>query len=365
MLYFLKRLKGTKTYPTVFYDSRKVPTENALLGGLRVGRVWQTSEFGNRSRRNQSPNIVKTTFYSELFDERWTLMATTKVLRSVDRWGGIDEWLLNANNKEIDGRLGFTLKFKVIHKLLQTENDERRLPLIEKLKREDCYDPKKVPLAASIKIDLDPEYKEFFEQKEKERTEKLQEERMTLQHHLDILRSDNSVLSTFREKLANIKMTQDQILARLAEIEAKEQSIKESKKLPHWKKLYPVYRIEDSLACNLTQVRRMFPRWKDIMEKNFKNMRESRFRIYNMKIGREVDEKIKNDKNIVSKLLLSGLEKHGLYDASKFDYGRLDIGREFKKHLRLEQKKLKEEAFQRAVSEKESELYKLYQSQNQ
>jgi large subunit ribosomal protein L28 len=81
-----------------------------LLGGADITWVDRVSKFGNRCSRPRYPNIQKCWFYSELLDKQLAFHVTTSVMRSIDKKGGLDAYLLRTCDKKLGSDVAISWK---------------------------------------------------------------------------------------------------------------------------------------------------------------------------------------------------------------------------------------------------------------
>jgi len=76
----------------------------ALTGkGVQTGN--NVSHANNRTRRRYLPNLQQQHFYSETLGESIRLRVSTHALRTVEKRGGLDGYLLKARNTELSSDL--------------------------------------------------------------------------------------------------------------------------------------------------------------------------------------------------------------------------------------------------------------------
>ncbi|MEM7042865.1 MAG: 50S ribosomal protein L28 [Pseudomonadota bacterium] len=76
----------------------------ALTGkGVQTGN--NVSHANNRTRRRYLPNLQHQRFYSETLGESVRLRVSTQALRTVEKRGGLDGYLLKARNTELSSEL--------------------------------------------------------------------------------------------------------------------------------------------------------------------------------------------------------------------------------------------------------------------
>ena len=70
-----------------------------------TGKTFQSgnnvSHAKNRTRRRFLPNLQNITFISEKLGRSIRLKVSTSAIRTVEKKGGLDEYLLNASNTEL------------------------------------------------------------------------------------------------------------------------------------------------------------------------------------------------------------------------------------------------------------------------
>jgi len=82
-----------------------------------------TIKFGNwisfsdkKTKRNWKPNIHTIQFFSDLLKKSIKIRVSSKALRSIDKMGGIDTYLLGTKPKTIDSAFGMKLRQEIIKK---------------------------------------------------------------------------------------------------------------------------------------------------------------------------------------------------------------------------------------------------------
>eukprot|EP00127_Corallochytrium_limacisporum_P004719 Clim_evm73s172 gene=Clim_evmTU73s172 len=77
---------------------------DGIWAGKNVKFGDAVAAFGrNRWRRSWKPNVQRVALWSETLEERITIPVTTHALKQIDKWGGLDNYLLrsNPNRKEV------------------------------------------------------------------------------------------------------------------------------------------------------------------------------------------------------------------------------------------------------------------------
>ncbi|KAJ1725771.1 hypothetical protein LPJ53_000032 [Coemansia erecta] len=103
---------------------RRPPTTNfyrlqhmdGLFGGVAVQHGNNKPKSLHKTRRTWLPNIQTVTLFSPLLDRKLTLRVTARVLRTIDKKGGLDNYLLLTKDKNIASPLGLELKQKMLAK---------------------------------------------------------------------------------------------------------------------------------------------------------------------------------------------------------------------------------------------------------
>lgn len=91
-----------------------------LYAGKKVLSGNNISEDGgNKTRRAWKPNAQSTTLYSELLNESIKLRVTTTALRTIDKVGGLDRYLLQTPTSKLDSSVGEALRLRMIGRLIQ------------------------------------------------------------------------------------------------------------------------------------------------------------------------------------------------------------------------------------------------------
>tara|TARA_Y100001970_G_scaffold273818_1_gene372541 strand:- start:2207 stop:2497 length:291 start_codon:yes stop_codon:yes gene_type:complete len=83
------------------------------LSGKRVQFGNNVSKANNKTRRKFNPNMQSATFKSELLNKNIRFNVATSSIRTVTKFGGIDEFLIRTKSKKL------SLKAKRIRKTIQ------------------------------------------------------------------------------------------------------------------------------------------------------------------------------------------------------------------------------------------------------
>ena len=71
------------------------------LTGKSVMSGNNVSHANNRTRRRFLPNLQSASMQSEILDRKVSLRVSTSAMRTVEKHGGLDEFLLQARNVEL------------------------------------------------------------------------------------------------------------------------------------------------------------------------------------------------------------------------------------------------------------------------
>ncbi|KXS10884.1 hypothetical protein M427DRAFT_115476 [Gonapodya prolifera JEL478] len=111
-LAFLQRTLGH--WPELFRGHPKhLPN---LFHGARTGSGSKISEMGNKSKRTFRPNVTVKTLYSGLLNSQIKFRVSMRALRTIDKKGGLDVYLLTTPDKLIIDPLALEVKAKVVER---------------------------------------------------------------------------------------------------------------------------------------------------------------------------------------------------------------------------------------------------------
>ncbi|CAH2351543.1 54S ribosomal protein L24, mitochondrial [[Candida] railenensis] len=103
--------------PVYQYEARFFKRQNrGLYGGLQRRSGHTCSEAENKNKRTYLPNIVNKRLWSEALNTAIKLRVSTKVLKTITKDGGLDEYLTKDTSTRIKtlGLKGWELKYKVL-----------------------------------------------------------------------------------------------------------------------------------------------------------------------------------------------------------------------------------------------------------
>mmetsp|Transcript_1162 Transcript_1162/g.3689 ORF Transcript_1162/g.3689 Transcript_1162/m.3689 type:complete len:136 (+) Transcript_1162:62-469(+) len=101
---FVETLCGESSSRAAHVHSKAAPsvakrTKTGLFAGRRILSGNNVSEDGgNRTRRTWKPNAQSAALYSELLDKTVRVNVTPAALRSIDKAGGLDAYVLHSKD---------------------------------------------------------------------------------------------------------------------------------------------------------------------------------------------------------------------------------------------------------------------------
>ncbi|KAI3405240.2 hypothetical protein KGF56_001955 [Candida oxycetoniae] len=107
-------------YPKYKYEARFFKRQNkGLYGGLQRSSGTTCSEFLNKTRRARTPNIRRAKLWSEILNKKVNLRVSTRVLRTLTKEGGLDEYLLKSTPARMKtmGLMGWKLRYQLLQQL--------------------------------------------------------------------------------------------------------------------------------------------------------------------------------------------------------------------------------------------------------
>ncbi|SCU99122.1 LAFA_0G22122g1_1 [Lachancea sp. 'fantastica'] len=118
--------KQRKVFPEYKFGESKIfkQSNKGLYGGSFVQYGNNIAESKTKTRRRWLPNVVRKGLWSESLDRKISIRMTAKVLRTITKEGGIDNYLTkdkSARIKEL-GPTGWKLRYRVLQKQELREN---------------------------------------------------------------------------------------------------------------------------------------------------------------------------------------------------------------------------------------------------
>ncbi|AWU78360.1 uncharacterized protein C5L36_0E04150 [Pichia kudriavzevii] len=141
--------KEISKYPAYPYGESRLfkRSDRGLYGGQVVSFGNKVSEMGNRSRRSWLPNAIVKSLWSESLNKVIKMRLTARVLRTITKEGGLDNYLTKdkqARIKEL-GLFGWRLR----HDVLKARALAKLPPRYQVFKKED---------GSEVKVYFDGEY---------------------------------------------------------------------------------------------------------------------------------------------------------------------------------------------------------------
>ena len=85
------------------------------LTGKRPATANHVSHANNRTKRWQLPNLQEKSWRSELLGQNITLRLSTNAMRTIDKFGGLDDYMTNVKNRRTET---FSTNAKKLRKLI-------------------------------------------------------------------------------------------------------------------------------------------------------------------------------------------------------------------------------------------------------
>lgn len=120
--------------PTYHFEPRFFKRQNrGLYGGVQLKKAHRCSEYFNKTKYYQKPNIQRAKLWSEALNKAISTRVSTKVLKTIDQEGGLDAYLLKDKSARVKtlGLYGWRLRYKVLKRL-----EQKALPHVQKGKKQ-------------------------------------------------------------------------------------------------------------------------------------------------------------------------------------------------------------------------------------
>lgn len=129
--------KEVSKYPAYPYGEARIfkRSDRGLYGGQVISFGNKISEMGNRNRRTWLPNVIVKSMWSSALNRIIKLKLTARVLRTITKEGGLDNYLTKdkeARIKEL-GLFGWKLRYDV----MRAKSLAARPPQFETVKKDD------------------------------------------------------------------------------------------------------------------------------------------------------------------------------------------------------------------------------------
>lgn len=110
--------KDISAYPKYPYGEARIfkRSDRGLYGGQVIEFGNQVSEMGNRSRRSWLPNVINKSLWSVSLNKMIKMKMTTRVLRTITKEGGLDNYITKEKEARIKelGIFGWNLKYDIL-----------------------------------------------------------------------------------------------------------------------------------------------------------------------------------------------------------------------------------------------------------
>eukprot|EP00455_Lapot_gusevi_P046611 TRINITY_DN615_c0_g1_i1.p1 TRINITY_DN615_c0_g1~~TRINITY_DN615_c0_g1_i1.p1 ORF type:complete len:137 (-),score=15.89 TRINITY_DN615_c0_g1_i1:245-655(-) len=84
--------------------------QRGLFHGVQLGSGNYICFSNKKWNRWFKPNVVKKHLHSEMLNKTYKMNITTRALRTIEKEGGLDQYLLNFSDAKIDSRVGSAIK---------------------------------------------------------------------------------------------------------------------------------------------------------------------------------------------------------------------------------------------------------------
>eukprot|EP01136_Pigoraptor_vietnamica_P032111 Opistho-1_new@93561 len=92
-----------------------------LFGTQKILKGNSVTFSNHRTIKLSYPNAVKMSFHSEILGEVIRCRATTRVLRTIDKVGGFDRYILTMPARKVNSDLAADLKVRMLARLIKTK----------------------------------------------------------------------------------------------------------------------------------------------------------------------------------------------------------------------------------------------------
>ncbi|KAI9299224.1 hypothetical protein K502DRAFT_322432 [Neoconidiobolus thromboides FSU 785] len=98
--------------------------EGHLLGGKQVLSGNNKPHSNHKTKRKWFPNVTKKSLFSELMGKSYNLTVSMAALRTIDKKGGLDNYLLETSDENLKSQWGSQMKMELKKKKQEIENKE-------------------------------------------------------------------------------------------------------------------------------------------------------------------------------------------------------------------------------------------------
>ncbi|EFN56127.1 hypothetical protein CHLNCDRAFT_144754 [Chlorella variabilis] len=121
-----------------------------LYAGRRVLSGNQISEDGgNKTRRTWKPNSHNKRLYSHILARMVPLRVTAAALRDIDKVGGIDAYILNTPDKQLQSDVAVDLRQRMLRRLLASGRQQQAAQKQQQQKQQQHLPPAAAAAAAA------------------------------------------------------------------------------------------------------------------------------------------------------------------------------------------------------------------------
>ena len=116
--------KDLPEFPKYEYEPRFFKRQNrGLYGGLQRKRSKSCSEYLNKTLRAHRPNAQWTKLWSETLNRRLRLRVATRVLKTISKEGGLDQYLLKSTPARVKtmGLKAWQLRYRILQEREQKQ----------------------------------------------------------------------------------------------------------------------------------------------------------------------------------------------------------------------------------------------------
>lgn len=117
-------------------SSRPRRFEHGLFGNAHIFKGFTVSFSDKRTRRFWKPNAIKLRLYSETLDKRIRIRSTAAVLRTIDRMGGLDNYLLKTPPQALHSKFGRILREIIMEMRDLKKKESEYLKKVDDIARE-------------------------------------------------------------------------------------------------------------------------------------------------------------------------------------------------------------------------------------
>ncbi len=118
------------------HRARPNRADRGLWGGAIKQYGNNNPKFGHRTRRTWDPNVHRKRLWSDVLQRFVRINVTSRVLRWMDKVGGLDNYLLKTRDDKIDSIKGNKIKLEILRKLEKKANATAATVSVSEIKQE-------------------------------------------------------------------------------------------------------------------------------------------------------------------------------------------------------------------------------------